>query len=140
MRKAWYCNSNVSPCSRPELVNPNREPNFTWWNSSPHNIISRVAAILRITQYLSHTYIVLLFNSNLQPILTMTQIDSLLNLAWEHVQGICMNKDALPCLPDHIIIQFPQELCLRAIHDLFDLHQDKLSISVSESLCPRHGR
>lgn len=67
----------------------------------------------------------------------MTQIDSLLNLAREHVEDIRMNKHSLPCLPDHIISQFPQGLCFDAILDLFDLHEDKLSLSVSESLCPQ---
>lgn len=64
----------------------------------------------------------------------MAQIDHLLDLAREHVEDIRMNKQSLACLPDHIIADFPQELCLDAILDLFNLHQNKLSISVSEKL------
>lgn len=64
----------------------------------------------------------------------MAQIDHLLDLAREHVEGIRMNKQSLACLPDHITADFPQELCLDAILDLFDLHQNKPSISVSEKL------
>lgn len=65
----------------------------------------------------------------------MAQIGHLLDLAREHVEDICMNKQSLACLPDHIITEFPQELCVDAVLDLFNLHQDKLSISVSEKLC-----
>lgn len=67
----------------------------------------------------------------------MAQIDHLLELAREHVEGIRTNKQSFACLPDHIIAEFPQELCLNAILDLFNLHQDKLSISVSEKLLPQ---
>lgn len=48
-----------------------------------------------------------------------------------------MNKHLIACLPDHIISQFPQGLCFDAILDLFDLHEDKLSLSVSERFCPQ---
>lgn len=67
------------------------------------------------------------------PIFKMAQIDHLLDLAREHVEEIRMNKQSLACLPDHhIIADFPsQELCLDEILDCFNLHQDKLSISVS---------
>lgn len=67
----------------------------------------------------------------------MTPIDTLLNFAREHVEDIRMNKHLIPCLPDHIISQFPQGLCFDAILDLFDLHEDKLSLSVSERFCPQ---
>lgn len=67
----------------------------------------------------------------------MAQIDHLLDLAREHVEDICMNKQLLACLPDNIITEFSQELCLDAILDLFNLHQDKLSIRVSERPCPK---
>lgn len=65
----------------------------------------------------------------------MAEINHLLELAREHVEEIRMNKQSLACLPDHhIIADFPPqaELCLDEILDLFNLHQDKLSISVSE--------
>lgn len=66
----------------------------------------------------------------------MTPTENLLNLAREHVEGIRKNKHSLPCLPDHIISQFSQGLCFDEILDLFDIHEDKLSLSVSESLSP----